>query len=222
MFNSGSQPDMASLHTSHSNASHIETLRKNGEAIADAVAAHMLIHTTDHHHEVIRKKGTFKVSEEEDCSRCIKEIVRKRYPNPLLYIEELGNCIRKLHILDRSSAGSGQVLRLSLSLQWNLPVTHENDLSEYTRTYARIVILARRTQLSQGCDDDKTEEWTISDGRSTADESTSSTRVIAPTCSGLSKRDLTSWRLEEVIGCSRFDLGRKGSVPHDRTLSLND
>jgi hypothetical protein len=82
MFNSGSQPDMASLHTCHSNASHIETLRKNGEAIADAVAAHMLIHATDHHHEVIRKKGTFKVTEEEDCSRCIKEIVRKRYQTP--------------------------------------------------------------------------------------------------------------------------------------------
>jgi hypothetical protein len=126
--------------TSNTDASHIETLRENGEAIADAVAAHMLIHATDHHHETIRKKGTFKVSEEEDCSHGIKEIVRKRYQNPLPYIEELGLCTRKLHVLDRSSAGSGQVLRLSLSLQWNLPVTHENDLSEYTRIYTPIIV----------------------------------------------------------------------------------
>ena len=222
MFDSGSQSDIASLHTSHSNASHVETLRKNGEAIADAVAAHMLIHATDQHHEVIRKKGTFKVSEEEDCSHGIKEIVRKRYKNPLPYIEQLGVCKRMLDVLDGSSAGSGQVLRLSLSLQWKLPVTYENDLSEYTRTYTRIIVFSARTEPSQGCDDDNTEEWTISVCRSTVDQSTSSTRVIAPTCSGLSKRDLTSWRLEEVVGCSRFDLGHRGSVLEYRTLSLND
>lgn len=208
--------------TSNTDASHIETLRENGEAIADAVAAHMLIHATDHHHETIRKKGTFKVSEEEDCSHGIKEIVRKRYQNPLPYIEELGLCTRKLHVLDRSSAGSGQVLRLSLSLQWNLPVTHENDLSEYTRIYTPIIVFPARTEPSQGCDDNITEEWTISVCRSTAAQSSSSTRMIAPSCSGLSKRDLTWWRLGEVVGCSRFDLGHRGSFLDDGTLSLND
>ncbi|KAH8089138.1 hypothetical protein HD553DRAFT_321998 [Filobasidium floriforme] len=153
-----------------------ETRRQTGEAIADAVAAHMLVYVTDRFHDFIRKKGTFEVSEERDCSQGIKEIVRKRYPDPLPYIEELGVCTRKLDVLDQLStrraspnARKGHVLRLLLTLQWKLPVWHENNPggckenpSEDKETYERIIVLPAKTELSQILEGNYTREWTIS------------------------------------------------------------
>jgi hypothetical protein len=196
----------------------------------------MLVYVTDHFHDCIRKKGTFEVSEERDCSHGIKEIVHKRYKSPLPHIEELGVCTRKLDTLDELSTRSaslevrkGQVLRLLLTLQWKLPVRHENKSSEYKEnpseekeTYERIIVLPAKTELSQVRKDDYTREWTISDCHTIADRPISSTRVIAPSCSGLSKRDLISWQLE-VDSCSRFDLGHRVSVsdtgPSPSTIS---
>lgn len=195
----------------------------------------MLVYVTDHCHEFMRNKGTFKVSEERDCSQGIKEIVHKRYKSPLPHIEELGVCTRKLDVLDELStrcaileARKGQVLRLLLTLQWKLPVGHENNPGEYKEnpsedkeTYERIIVLPAKTEFSQILEGNYTREWTISVCHAIADRPISSTRVIAPSCSGLSKRDLISWQLE-VDSCSRFDLSHRESVPDDRTLSLND
>lgn len=199
-----------------------ETRGETGKAIADAVAAHMLGYVTDHCHGFMRKKGTFKVSEERDCSQGIKEIVHKRYKSPLPHIEELGICTRKLDVLDELStrraspnARKGQVLRLLLTLQWKLPGGHENNPGEYEEnpsedkeTYERIIILPAKTEISQVHGENFTREWTISVCHTIADRPISSTRVIAPSCSGLSKRDLISWQLE-IDSCSRFDLGHR-------------
>jgi hypothetical protein len=221
---------------SRSDSPRVETRRQTGEAIADAVAAHMLVYVTDHCHEFMRKKGTFKVSEERDCSQGIKEIVHKRYKSSLPHIEELGVCPRKLDVLDALStrraspnARKGQVLRLLLTLQWKLPVGHKNNPGEYKEnpsedkeTYERIIVLPAKTELSQVREDNYTREWTIGVCHTIADRPISSTRVIAPSCSGLSKRDLISWQLQ-VDGCSRFDLGHSVSVadagPSPSTIS---
>lgn len=222
--------------TSRPDSPRAETRRQTGEAIADAVAAHMLVYMTDHFHEFMRKKGTFKVSEERDCSQGIKEIVYKRDKSPLPHIEELGVCTRKLDVLDGLStrraspnARKGQVLRLLLTLQWKLPVGHENNPGEYKENpsedkerYERIIVLPAKTELSQILEGNYTREWTISVCHTIADRPISSTRVIAPSCSGLSKRDLISWQLE-VVSCSRFDLGHRVPIseagPSPSTIS---